>query len=138
MQDLPEAILAEERRGFSPIWLVPLVAMIIALVMVYRSYMEQGTEITIQFANAAGITAGKTRIKYRDVVIGMVKDVSFTRDFSQVLISADIDRDAEALLGEETRFWIVRPRIGFTGASGIDTLVTGVYIAMDPGKKSAK
>ena len=138
VEDLPEAILAEERRGFSLVWLVPMVALAIALVMVYRSYMEQGPEITILFAEAEGVVAGKTRIKYRDVVIGMVTDVGFSEDFSQVVISADMDRDAEALLGKEARFWIVRPRIGVTGASGLGTLVSGVYIAMDPGKKSGR
>ena len=137
-EPLPLAEVVEEKRRFSFVWIVPLVALMIALGMVYRSYTQQGPEIQIRFDNAEGVMAGKTRVKYRDVEIGQVTQVRFTPDFRQVEVTARLDPGLESLLGEGSRFWIVRPRIGLSGASGINTLVSGVHIAMDPDRKGEK
>ncbi|WP_456380162.1 PqiB family protein [Thiolapillus sp.] len=132
-EELPEALVAADHPGFSFIWLVPLVALIIGAVLIYKEYSNLGPTLQIRFQSAEGIVPNKTEIKYRDVVIGKVKTVQFSSDLSHVVIQAQLNKDMEALLSPDTRFWVVRPRIGATGASGIGTLFSGVYIAMDPG-----
>ena len=87
----------------------------------------------IEFSNAQGLTAGKTHVSYKDVVVGTVSAVSLSKDRSEVVATVDFARDARDLLKDDTRFWIVRPQIGAAGISGIETLLSGVYIALDPG-----
>ncbi len=131
---VPEALPVAKRRRFPFVWLVPLVALAIALSMVWRTWIDHGPRITLRFAAGNGVEAGKTQVKYRDVVVGRVEDVSFSDDFSEVIFEVQMEKGLDPLLTDQTRFWIVRPRIGLTGASGIDTLVSGVYVAMDPGQ----
>ncbi len=133
-EELPEAVVAEDHPGFSIIWLVPLIALIIGIVLIYKEYSSLGPSVQIQFQSAEGIEPKKTEIKYRDVVIGTVKTVQFSEDLSHVRVEAQLNKGMEVLLSPSTRFWVVRPRIGATGASGISTLFSGVYIAVDPGE----
>lgn len=132
-EELPEALVATDHPGFSFIWLVPLVALIIGVVLIYKEYSSLGPTVHIQFQSAEGLTPKKTEIKYRDVVIGKVKTVRFSPDLSHVVVEAQLNKGMEVLLSPNTRFWVVRPRVGATGASGIGTLFSGVYVAMDPG-----
>ena len=134
LEELPEALVAADHPGFSFVWLVPLVALIIGIVLIYKEYSSLGPSVEIRFQSAEGIEPNKTEIKYRDVVIGKVKNVQFTDDLSHVMVEAQLNKDMESLLSPDTRFWVVRPRIGATGASGISTLFSGVYIAVDPGE----
>jgi paraquat-inducible protein B len=133
-EELPEAVVAADHPGFSIIWLVPLIALIIGIVLIYKEYSSLGPSVQIQFQSAEGIEPKKTEIKYRDVVIGTVKTVQFSEDLSHVRVEAQLNKGMEVLLSPSTRFWVVRPRIGATGASGISTLFSGVYIAVDPGE----
>ncbi|WP_457669122.1 PqiB family protein [Thiolapillus sp.] len=133
LEELPEALVAADHPGFSIVWLVPLVALVIGIMLIYKEYSSLGPSVEIRFQSAEGIEPNKTEIKYRDVVIGKVKNVQFTDDLSHVMVEAQLNKDMETLLSPDTRFWVVRPRIGATGASGISTLFSGVYIAVDPG-----
>lgn len=137
LEELPEALVAADHPGFSFVWLVPLVALIIGIVLIYKEYSSLGPSVEIRFQSAEGIEPNKTEIKYRDVVIGKVKNLQFTDDLSHVMVEAQLNKDMESLLSSDTRFWVVRPRIGATGASGISTLFSGVYIAVDPGEAGA-
>ena len=133
IEEVPEVIVtARGQRGIPLVWVVPLVALLIGLALVWHNYMDQGPTITIHFDQAEGVEAGKTRIKYRDVVIGLVESVHFSEDFSEVIVTAQMDKGVRDLLVESTRFWVVRARLGLTRASGLDTLVSGVYIRCPP------
>lgn len=132
-EPLPAAVVSDDAMGLSFVWLVPLVALIIGLSLVWKHYAERGPAIEIYFARAEGVEPKKTKIKYRDVVIGTVTAVQFSEDLSHVVVKADLQQGMEALLSNSARFWVVRPRIGATGATGIDTLFSGPYIALDPG-----
>ncbi|BAO44841.1 PqiB family protein [Thiolapillus brandeum] len=134
LDDLPEALIADNHPGFSFVWVVPIVALLIGLVLIYREYSSLGPSINIVFRSAEGIEPKQTEIRYRDVAIGKVKNVEFNDDLSQVVVTAQLQKGMDALLSRNTRFWVVRPRIGASGASGISTLLSGVYIAVDPGK----
>jgi paraquat-inducible protein B len=131
------AALAEpevrRRRGISPIWAVPIVALIVAGWLGYTAFAEKGPAITISFNTAAGIEAAKTRIKHHDIELGVVERVEPNADLSQVLVTARMNKRAAAHLNEGTNFWVVRPRISLSGLSGLDTLVSGAYVEMDPG-----
>ncbi|MEM1301978.1 MAG: MlaD family protein, partial [Pseudomonadota bacterium] len=115
-------------RNLSVIWLVPVVALAAALLIAWQAYSDRGGLIEITFANAAGISAGETTIRYRDVVIGEVEDVSFTDDLAAVRISARVNAQVLPYLDDDAAFWVVRPEITSQGVTGLSTVVSGVYI----------
>ena len=126
---------AEIKAGspFSLIWLIPLITAIIGGWLIIKTQMEKGPEITVSFKTAEGIEAGKTRVKFRDVDVGVVKGVQFSDDFTHVVVTAELNKGTETLLHKQTRFWVVRPRLSLSGVSGLNTLVSGAYIQFAQG-----
>lgn len=118
--------------GISLVWIIPLVALIVGGWLVYKSINEKGPLITVEFKAAEGLEAGKTRVKYKEVEVGKVKRVQLNDDLSKVIVSLEMGRFMEDHLNENTRFWIVSPRISNSGVSGLSTLISGIHIAMDP------
>ena len=131
----PSAQVAPKSR-FSLIWIIPITAALIGGWLIYKYYSERGTIINITFAEAAGIEPNKTPIRYKDVQVGKVKKLSLTPDLKKVRATAEIFPEMAENLGSNTRFWVVRPRITLKGVSGIETLLSGVHIGIDPGIKS--
>jgi len=129
----PEARL-KPRRWFSWVWIVPAVAAAIVIGLAIRGLEERGPLITISFTDAEGLQAGDTKIRHKDVDLGTVESVYLTPDMSRVVVRARMRRSATPHLTAATRFWIVRPRVGFGGISGLSTLVSGSYIEMYPGE----
>ncbi len=123
-----------QRRSISLVWVIPIVAGIIALWLGYTTWSEQGPSITIAFKTAEGLEAGKTKIKYKDVDIGLVETITLDENLSGVVVTAKMAKEAEDYLGEAARFWVVRPRLSLSGVSGLGTLVSGAYVAIDPHK----
>ncbi|MGL4473029.1 MAG: intermembrane transport protein PqiB [Shewanella sp.] len=126
-------------RGISAIWFVPIVALLIGVWMVYYHLSHQGPAITIYFDSAEGMEAGKTKIKSRYVNIGEVESIRLNEEGDGVNVTARLAKSAEKMLVEDTNFWVVTPKITLAGVSGLDTLISGVYIELAPGasKKSA-
>lgn len=112
----------------SIVWIVPLAALIVVLVIAWRSYAERGPVIEISFENAAGVKEGSTELRYRDVAIGLVEEVSFTEGLGRVLVSVRVDKDVAPFIDDEARFWVVRPQVTTQGVSGLNTVLSGVYI----------
>jgi len=130
----PSAPPITQRRNRIPIvWLVPLIAVVIGLSMLAHAWLSTGPSITISFRSAAGLTAGKTLVKFKDVTVGTVSSVELSEDGSHVVVEVSLVKSARSLVNAQTRFWVVRPRIGAGGASGIDTLLSGAYIGVDKG-----
>ncbi|HVX29948.1 MAG TPA: MlaD family protein, partial [Nitrolancea sp.] len=126
------------RRRFSLIWALPIVAGVVAAWLGYTTFIDRGPTITIHFKTASGLEAGKTQIKHHDVSLGVVKSVEPTPDLSEVIVTAEMSKIAAPHLTEGTKFWLVKPRISITSLSGLDTLVSGDYIEMDPGEGHAE
>ncbi len=133
--DLPQAEVEEGKSRISIVWLVPLVALVIGGWLVYKTLSEEGPTIAVEFSTAEGITAQKTKVKYLNVEIGQVQEVTIKPDATGVVLNIEMDKGVEPWLTDKTRFWVVRPRIGAGGVSGIDTLLSGAYIGIDPSKK---
>ena len=132
-----EAKDVEARVGggprFSTIWLVPVVALVIGLWMTYSHYAGQGPIIEITFHSGEGIQAGTTKVRRKNVEIGEVLDLRLSEDAEKVVLSVRIYDHAKQLLREDSQFWVVRPRIGSGGISGLSTLLSGAYIELSPG-----
>ncbi|MTW19722.1 intermembrane transport protein PqiB [Allochromatium palmeri] len=129
---IPEA-LVRPRGRFSLVWLIPLVALAVGAWLAFKTWSERGPIVSIEFKSASGLAAGQTRVKFRDVDIGQVTAIDFSPDLKTVIVSAELKRTFDDFLTEHTRFWVERPRVTLSGVSGLDTLVSGAYIALDPG-----
>jgi paraquat-inducible protein B len=126
---------AETGRGFSLIWLIPVVALLIGAWLGYRWLTQEGPVITITFNSAEGLTAGQTEIRHKAVSLGTVKSISLSHDMSHVIVRARMRKDSEPALTDQARFWVVRPRLTAGNISGLETIVSGSYIELDPGSK---
>jgi paraquat-inducible protein B len=134
--ELPEAAV-KRRRGISVVWLVPLVAAAIGAFLAYHAYSSRGPTVTITFDTAEGLEAGKTKVRYLDVEVGTVQTVAIGTDLRHIVVTAAMVPGADEYLRDGTRFWIVRPRIGVGGVSGLGTLLSGAYIGLEPGDGEA-
>jgi paraquat-inducible protein B len=132
-EELPTPAVRNRRWIPRLVWVVPIAAAVIGISLLIRNWENAGPQITISFQSGEGIQVGKTLVKYRDVTVGHVSAVVLSADHQTVLVSADLSKDAANLLKADTQFWIVRPRIGVGSVSGLDTLLSGVYIGMKTG-----
>jgi len=134
---LPEASI-ERHRHLPIVWLIPIVAALVAAWLAYRTYSETGPTITITFETARGLEEGKTPVKFRDVTMGVVKKVGLSDDLSHVVVTAQMTKSAAPQIREGTTFWVERAQLTAAGVSGLGTLLSGVYIGMRPGPGAEK
>ncbi len=129
----PPTPAAQVRRSrISPVWLIPLVALLIAGWLGYRTVSEEGPVVELSFRSADGLTAGQTQVRHKAVQLGVVETIRLTPNLDSVVVRVKMQRAALPFLTEGTRFWVVRPRISSGSLAGIETLVSGGYIEMDP------
>ena len=135
--ELPEAVIQTPRR-FRPqlVWVIPIVAALIGGWLAVKTILERGPTVTISFLTAQGIEAGKTKIKYKNVDIGEIRSVAVSEDDTHVVCTAEFTKEAAKYLVKDTRFWVVRPRVGAGGISGLGTLFSGAYLGLDVGKST--
>jgi len=137
LEALPEAKPVQGSRWrMQIVWLVPIVAVLIGGWLAVKAILEEGPTVTISFKTGDGLEAGKTKIKYKDVDIGVVKSVTLSHDHKRVIATGEIVKDATSMLVENTRFWVVRPRISGGTVSGLGTLISGSYVGMDEGNSN--
>ncbi|MBC7751342.1 MAG: MCE family protein, partial [Candidatus Saccharibacteria bacterium] len=135
-----DKIFAEPRTAtpkswrFSLVWLIPLIALAIGLSLFAKAILETGPTITVAFRTAEGLQAGKTTVRYKEVDIGLVRRIELADDRSHVIVQIELSSAARSFAVDDTKFWVVRPRIGAGGISGINTLFSGAYIGVSGGK----
>jgi paraquat-inducible protein B len=129
--ELPEAQLVSRER-LSLVWLLPILALLVGGWLAYKTLSEKGPRVTIELATASGLQANKTKVKYKDVDIGTVTDIDVTGDLTRVVVTAELRHGTEHFLTDQTRFWVERPRVTASRISGLETLLSGAYVAIDP------
>ncbi|WP_291367678.1 intermembrane transport protein PqiB [Acetobacter sp. UBA5411] len=128
---LPEATVSKTR--FSIIWIIPIISVLIAGFLLWRSLYNRGPEILITFDTADGLTSGQTQVKNKAVTLGTVSSITLSKDMHHVDVRVQMNSSASGLLTDKSRFWVVRPRINGASVTGLETLLSGAYIAFDPG-----
>lgn len=124
----------KRRFSVSLVWLVPIVAGLVGLSMVVNSWLRAGPQVVVSFQTAEGLEANKTQVKYKNVVIGTVTRIALSEDRTHVNATINLDEAAQPFTREDTQYWVVRPRIGANGVSGVDTLLSGAFIGADAGR----
>ncbi len=133
--DLPSVapVTTRRRRWPSIVWLVPAVALLVGISLLVQAVLQKGPTVTIEFRTAEGLTPGKTEVRYKEVSVGRVETVRLSKDRRRVQVTVQLDRSVSSIAVADTRFWVVRPRIGTGGVSGLGTLLSGAYIGVDAG-----
>lgn len=128
----PEAPVKEAGQNlfqrFTFVWIVPIIALLTVFGIAIQNYLERGPLVEISFENASGVKPGTTEVRFRDVVVGLVEDVGFTDGLGRVLVSARLDKDVAPYVDSSAQFWVVRPQVSTQGVSGLNTVLSGVYI----------
>ena len=125
-------IVINKKREFPWIWLLPICALLVTVWLIYKAVSEKGDVITIDFPTAEGLEIDKTKIRYLDVEIGKVTNISINDDSKTIRVTAQMNKDTGQYLTKNTQFWVVRPQVGLGGISGLNTLLSGAYIAIKP------
>ncbi|MCP1417102.1 paraquat-inducible protein B [Pseudomonas laurylsulfativorans] len=135
MTDLPVA-KTRPASNWSAIWVLPLIALIIGGWLGWRAYNETGIEIQVRFESGEGIQANKTEVVYKGMPVGKVKSLKLDDEGSAkgVIASIEMNKDVEPYLRTSTRFWLVKPSVTLAGITGLETLVSGNYVAISPGE----
>ncbi len=128
---MPQAVRVPPVR-LSIVWLIPVVALAIGGWLAYKTFSEQGPTIQIQFASAAGLLPGKTKVKFKEVELGAVTAIDVSPDLKSIVVTAQLTYGSAPYLTTHTRFWVERARVTASRVSGLDTLLSGPYIAIDP------
>ncbi len=128
----PEANV-RRKSGFSLVWILPIVAAVIGGYLVFTTLSRRGREIVITFQSADGLTAGQTKVRHKAVDLGTVTGIRLAEDMSHVIVHVRMASEADPYLTGHARFWVVRPRLSASNISGLETLISGGYIEMDPG-----
>jgi paraquat-inducible protein B len=136
--DAATAPLIRNKSNFSIIWILPIIAVLIGIGMVYNDWRNSGIHIQVEFETAEGLEAKKTILKNRNVGIGLVKKISFSANKKTILVDIEVDKSMDSFLVEDSEFWVVKPRFGATGFTGIGTLLSGAYIEVSPGQSNVK
>ena len=128
-----EKPVIKKRRGISPIWILPIVALMIGGWLLYKSYRDAGIDIVVHFASAEGIIIGKTKVFYKGIPIGVVRDIKVDPAISSVSLHIEMDRVTAKGLVDDTKFWVVKPEVSAGKVHGLDTLLSGSYIGVQRG-----
>ncbi|MEQ6202102.1 MlaD family protein [Sulfitobacter sp. HNIBRBA2951] len=115
-------------RGASLIWLIPILAMVVAFGVAWQSFVMRGPLIVVEFLDGAGIAAGETKLKYRDIEVGEVEEVTFGNGLEKVQVHIRLKKDIAPYVDDTSVFWIVEPEVTAQGVTGLSTVLSGVYI----------
>jgi paraquat-inducible protein B len=137
-ESLPSARVTRPRWRLAIVWVVPLVAAVVAGYLIASRIQEFGPTITIRFRDGSGVKAGQTELRYRGVPIGEVTEIELSRNREHVLVKTRLRRSAASLARDGSLFWIVRPEVGFGTVRGLSTVISGSYIQVLPGTGKAK
>ena len=133
---MPSEATLKEKKGISPLWILPIIALSICGWLLYRSYMEAGVEIVVYFDDVTGLTPAKTQVIAKGLPIGVLRKLVPDIEQQRVKAIIKIDRLVESYLVEGTQFWIVQPEISASRVSGLETVLSGVYIGAQSGKST--
>lgn len=112
----------------SIVWFIPLIALVISLVVAWQSYNDRGPLISIEFENGAGITADQTEVRFRDIKVGVVEKISFAEGLEGVVAQVRLEKEIADFVDAGASFWVVRPELSVRGISGLDTVISGIFI----------
>jgi paraquat-inducible protein B len=130
----PQTAKVKPHGRISPIWLIPVVAAGLVAYLGYSSFANRGPTVTLILASAEGLTVDETKVEHKAVTLGTVEGITLAKDLKSVIVKVRMVGGTKEILTDHARFWVVRPRLSAGSLTGIETLVSGAYIEVDPGE----
>src|SRR5580692_1039245 len=134
----PTTAKLKPHARFSPVWLIPIVAAALVVYVGYSAIANRGRSVTLTLLTADGLTVDQTQVKHKAVTVGTVESIKLSKDMKSAVVGIRMAADTDAMLTDHARFWVVRPRLSAGSLTGIETLVSGAYIEVDPGEPGGK
>jgi paraquat-inducible protein B len=134
--EIPRARV-RRRRLVRLVWVVPVIAVAVAAWLVFQRIQDLGPEIKVTFDDAGGLRVGQTPLRYRGVQVGEVSGVDLSNDEKRAIVKIRLKKDAAHIARDGSRFWIVRPRVGWGTFTGLNTVLSGPELQVIPGKADA-
>lgn len=116
----------------SKMWWITLLCLLLAVWLAWSSMPKTGPQISIQFPEGHGLKIGDV-VRYRGIEVGAVTNVTLNEGLTGINVDVILQPGEGSLDREDTRFWIVRPRLSLDGVSGLETAVGAKYIGVSPG-----
>ena len=130
---MSETPVVKKNKSISAIWILPLLALSLCGWLLYSSYENAGVDIEIYFNDASGLVSGKTLVMVKGIRVGLVTDLTPELKKNKVKVTVKMDKKVAPYLVEDTLFWVVRPELSAAGVAGLDTILSGSYIGIQPG-----
>ena len=102
----------------------------------FESVIKNGVQIEIHLNRGDGLVPGTT-IRYRGLEVGRVDEVTLSSNLQGVDLKARITQAEDRIVRIGTRFRVVRPELGLLKTANLDTLVSGPYLEVYPGRADA-
>lgn len=118
------------------VWLFPVLAVVVSVTLFMSYWNDRGPTIKISFADASNIRVEKTKVRFRGVDIGTVKEIELSADGENAVVMVGLTRSAQSVAVVGSKFWMVTPKVDIQGVSGLETIFSGSYIAVDPGPRN--
>ncbi|RLA79007.1 MAG: hypothetical protein DRG78_13800 [Epsilonproteobacteria bacterium] len=130
---MSQEAVVKNKKSIYIVWIIPVVAMIMAGWMIFKHYDEKGFDIKITFDDASGMAVGKTALMYNGIKIGQVSNMEMhPNDISKIDVTVTVEKVAQGVARAGNVFWKVEPKLSLTEVSGLSTILGGVYIGVMP------
>ncbi|WP_187431915.1 hypothetical protein ROLI_042450 [Roseobacter fucihabitans] len=112
----------------SIVWVIPFIALVTSLLVAWQSYSDRGPLISIEFENGTGIIVDQTEVRFRDIKVGVVEGIGFSEGLESVVAQVRLEKEVAPFVDAGASFWVVRPELSVRGISGLDTVISGIFI----------
>lgn len=130
--------VVKTKKGLSPVWTLPLLALILGGWLLFKDYQDSGFMITVKITDATGLTAGKTKVFYKGLPVGTLKEFSVSPDLQYINANIEMVKEARDRLTADSKIWVVRPEVSLNKITGLDTIVSGSYFEVQPGTSTER
>lgn len=115
------------------LWAIPVAAVVLCIYFILADFVFSGPTIKIYFTSTEGLQEKNSEVKFLGINVGQVESLTIAKDRRRVIVEAKLNRSAADLARAGSLFWIVHPRVSLAGVSGLQTVVAGDYVAVEPG-----
>lgn len=127
---MSDKVVKKVKKSIYIVWVVPIIAILLAIWMIYKYYSGLGEIIVVTVDDASGFEVKKTPLIYRGVKVGFIKSMEIDKnDISKVNISLLVHKKSFSHIARSNSSFVkVSPKISSTEITGLSTIFSGSYI----------
>lgn len=114
-------------------WTLPIGALGLVAWFILNDLVFAGPTITVYFQDAQGLQEQNSVLKFRGIQVGEIRSLKLAQNGQMVSVQIKLNHSAADIARAGSVFWIVRPRLSLGSVSGLQTIVSGSYVTVQPG-----